>query len=185
MNTTNLMIRLTNTNHPHNSKNAKQLINQTAKNAIFLHATHHLNVLNNQQNLNHLLWMVEHDNNYIGWAALEVSLSEHQEGAYISLMPTALYIKEAHRNQGIVIQLIKIAARDAVRLTAKELMYQSFDEFRLYRGDDAEVLDLNLEIKHREESEENLAHMLNRAVVHELEILIENLPYFMREELTF
>lgn len=182
MNTKNLKIRLANANRPFNKEAAQQFISQSASLASNIHVMHHLEALESKQSLNHLLWLAELNGTYIGWVAVEASLSEDQAGAYLNTALTALYVAENYRHNGVATQLIETAAADTAKLVCKGLMYQSFDEFRLYKGEDAEVLNLVVEIEQGTNDEHSINGMFSRSIVNAIEKQIHDLPYFAHRD---
>lgn len=182
---TNLDIRLANADKLHNVELAKSLIKNTAQEASALNSMHHLNSLESKQDLNHLIWLVEHQGRYIGWAALEVLLLEELNDVYLTISSLALYVEEDYRVQGIGSLLIEQAAIDAASLIRNTLTFQTFDKFNIAKGDDAEVLTIHLDVKAQRSSEveESLFQRLNRCLNFELESEVAELPYFVRSNL--
>src|SRR5690554_7583375 len=84
-------------------------------------------------------------------------------------MPMALYIEENYRKRGIAQQLIETSSMDAVKLACKELMYQSFDEFWLYKGEDTEVISLELEFEQNHSADLELNNLFTRSFIKALE----------------
>ncbi|MFY9180134.1 MAG: GNAT family N-acetyltransferase [Venatoribacter sp.] len=182
MNTTNLKIRLANASRPFNKEAAQQFISQSASLASNIHVMHHLEALESKQSLNHLLWLAELNGTYIGWVAVEASFSEDQTGAYLNTALTALYVAENYRHSGVATQLIETAAADTAKLVCKELMYQSFDEFRLYKGEDAEVLDFEVDVEQGANDEHSINEIFSRSITNAIEKQIDDLPYFAHQE---
>lgn len=182
MNVANLTIRLASADHPHNKEAAEMLIRRTTGLASFTHIQHHLSALNSNQSLEHLLWLAEIDGEYIGWSALTLSILENQDAAYLGVMPMALYIEENYRKRGIAQQLIETSSMDAVKLACKELMYQSFDEFWLYKGEDTEVISLELEFEQNHSADHELNNLFTRSFIKALERQVDDLPYFVQPE---
>src|SRR5690554_749782 len=182
MNTTNLKIRLANANRSFDNEAAQLFISHSASLAGKVHVMHHPEALESKQNLNRLLWLAELNGTYIGWVAVEASICEDQAGAYLNAALTALYVDESYRHNGIATQLIETAAADTAILVCKELMYQSFDEFRLYKGEDAEVLDFEVEIENCASGELSINEIFGRSITNVIEKQIDDLPYFVRQE---
>jgi len=182
---TNLNIRLANADNLHNVELAKAFIKNTAQEASALNSMHHLNALESKQDLNHLIWLVEHQGRYIGWTALEVLLLEELNDVYLTISSLALYVEEDYRVQGIGSLLIEQAAIDAASLIRNTLTFQTFDKFNIAKGDDAEVLTIHLDVKAQRSSEveESLFQRLNRCLNFELESEVAELPYFVRSNL--
>lgn len=183
-NLNNLTCRLANTNNPFNRALAISLIKDSADEAGAIHTMHHLEALDKPQSLNHLVWLAEYQDQYIGWMALAADVSEDSNAAYISIMPYAIYVQDEYRRNGIAEQLIWKAAMDTALWSTLDLNYRSFEQLRLQKGLDSEVLDLHLEIEARDNTplETFLIEKISRAMTNAFEQQVEELPYFVRSE---
>lgn len=146
---------------------------------------HHLNALERKQDIGHLIWLAEHQGSYIGWASLEVLLSEEPDAVYLTASPLALYVDEEHRMEGIGSFLIEQAAKDAASLIKEKLAFQNFDSFMKTRSDDAEVSSIYLDIEAscRSEIKASLTRRFERSMSHQLEQTVKKLPYFIHSNL--
>lgn len=183
-NLNNLTCRLANTNNPHNRAKAISIIKDSADEAGAIHAMHHLEALDKPQSLNHLVWLAEYQDQYIGWMALAADVSEDPNAAYISIMPYAIYVQDEYRGNGIAEQLIWKAAMDTALWSTLELNYRSFEQFQLQKGLDEEVLNLHLEIEAKANAplEASLIEKISRAMTNAFEQQVEELPYFVHSE---
>lgn len=183
MNLNTVTCRLANKNNPFRVAEAKALICSSNHEASFLHPQQNLSALDEAQRLDHLIWLAEYEGEYIGWASLDASIFEDSNDAYITIMPTALYVKEPYRGKGIASLLTQQVAFDTAFFLQLELEYRSMEYFRTMRGLEGEMFNLHLEIESRTETDQDkaLADAFARAMAYQLEQQTDEMPYLVQE----
>lgn len=106
----------------------------------------HIKALVGEDDNEHRVWALYHEDDIVGWAAAGLAVFESEDSVSVAITLYAIYVKDEFRHKGAGERVVEKMAFDLASFAAASLNFQDFDSFNDFFNDEGSCLVCDSEI---------------------------------------